>query len=269
MAIPALYVVGAALMAVGGAVASATKDPDDIKAGTGDVKSSLPIEEKIAKFQYDSAVELSTAINDPRVMETILSQLPEEDMDQETLNMFAGSVAENKATLGEMGLRLQEQAMGQKLDDLVDRGVMTSEQAQRQKVKTTAAVNAVIRIHGKKLEAFGKKAALSYGMKKNQVGMGNASLIGEVDSRNRAIYNRTISTALNNMTRKKGASVQNATRVAYANMKGDMMADSTKNDFWSNFVNPMGGGSSGGGGGGMDWSSFYSGGDTGSYGGSS
>jgi len=249
----------------GAIIAAASHIAGNLQDGADDISVSYPdpnpVEKKIANFQLESARSLREKIDDPRILQTIYQQLPDTKMSAEDRAAFTEEYAQIKQRVAAMSAEQSNRAMGEELDSLVSRGVLSQEAADKQRIKNEAAVNAVLKIYNKKLDAARIGMARGQYLRDSELGIKNASAINEVDQRNRQIYNGVIQQALQNMERRQNVESYIDNKVADANTGNFMFNADTLYDFNSSIMQqmiPYGSGqdSGSGGGGGMNMGSF-------------
>lgn len=179
-------------------------------------------EKKISQIQFESARDLRSKIDDPRILEFIYSSLPADRMSEADQQRFTQEFSEIKQRVATIGLQESNRAMGQELDDLVARGVLSPQAATKQRIKNEAAVNAVISIYNKKLDAARIGMARGEFFKQAGERMGGASLVSQVNQRNREIYNNVVSGALSNLSHRQGVESNIANRQLSAALQGDI-----------------------------------------------
>lgn len=261
--LPLIY-AGAALATAATAAANSLSGPDNVETPYAPPN---PVESEIAKLQLNIARGLREQIDDPRVLESIYNQLPDTKMSEADRSAFTKEYTEIKKQVASVGAEQSKSAMGEKLDNLVSRGVMSQEAADKQQMKNNAAVNAVIKIYNKKLDAAQIGMSRSQYFRDANAGMAASSSISQVDSQSRRIYNDVINQAMNNMQRRRGYQLEFEHKKSDAKVINEQFIADTRYDFNSSLMQSLipygsgsgsGGGGGGGGGGGMDMSAFMS-----------
>lgn len=182
--------IAGAVIVIGSMIgANAEEPPEQV---TINYPAPDPIEEEIAKMQLDIARKMKAQVDDPRIMQDIYKLLPEANMSPDDRTKFANEYTEIKKEVIATGMEQTNQAFGEKLDDLVSRGVMSQEQADRQRVKNESAINAITSIIGNRLDASQISAARNYFFKKGATNLLSASAIATVDQRARDIFTSAV-----------------------------------------------------------------------------
>lgn len=257
--------IAGAIIAAGSHIGGMLADrPDEINVT---YPAASEMEQRISKYQLEAARGLREKIDDPRILEDIYRMLPETKMSEADRAAFTNEFAHIKQQVATVGLNQAGQAMGQKLDDMVARGAMSQDEADRQRLKNEAAINAVMSIYNKKLDAARIGMARGQYLKNAQAGLQVGSAIQQVDQANRSIYNAVISQALQNLERRQAGQLGVQMGVEKANLANDMNTGEILNTFQSTIMQGLipygdksGGGGGGGMGGGMSFGSFGGGG---------
>jgi len=194
-------VVGAITTAVGLAGAVSESSPGAISPRAWGVPITAA-ERALARMQLDVASSLRSQIQDPAIVEAIYANLPEQSMDEEARNRFTQEYAEIKQGVNSMAMQLANDAMGQNLDDMVARGVMTGDQAARQRIESEAAMAAITKIWNKRLDASRSGLARQAFMTEQQSGLGIAGAIGNMDMNNRRLYQGAVTSYLDSVSRR-------------------------------------------------------------------
>jgi hypothetical protein len=187
-------------------------------------------EKKVSQVQLRALSELRSKIEDPRILDFIYSSLPANRMSKEDQRRFTNEFSEIKQRVASIGLQESNRAMGQELNDLVARGVISSEAATKQRIKNEAAVNAVMNIYNKKMDAARIGMARGEFFKQAGEGMESASLVSSINQKNKEIYNNVVSTALNNLTHRQGLESNIANRQADATLMSNLNKTEAKSD---------------------------------------
>lgn len=189
-----LVIAGAAIFA-GGLMGGAST-----KSGGNRIEfhypEPTPEEKEMAKLQLDMAKQLRGKIDDPRYMRDILKLLPKQNMDKEDLERFTMEFDEIDNQIGQVVLRESQKALGENLSDWVSSGRMTSKQAEDIERTSTAKLRAMENILAERGDAtriiFARKAFLG----DQQQGLSVASLINDIDSKNKNLFNNVVQTGL-------------------------------------------------------------------------
>ena len=140
-----------------------------------------PIEQEVSKMQLQVARQLAKQAEDPMVKQNIYKLLPETKMSEADRNAYIQEFAQIKQEMGNVALEQSKQAVGQDLDSMVERGVISREQANRQKAQNETAINAMANIWNKKTDAARIAMARGQWMRKSGQKLGIASALAEVD----------------------------------------------------------------------------------------
>jgi hypothetical protein len=159
--------------------------PDDVSV---QVQEPTPAEREWASQQLELFRNLRQRVSDPVLMQEIIKNLPEMDMSPADRALLTAEYAEIKGEIAQIGADQANMAFGQNIDDLVARGVMDSEQANRLRIENQAAVNATMSIYEKKLEASRIAMARNEYIRSAKSGLTTSSIFANVDSTNKALY---------------------------------------------------------------------------------
>lgn len=136
-----------------GLVGQATNEPP--APATVDTKKYFknPVAEQLAKDQLATAERLAAEANDPRIAEAIYSLLPADSMGPKDFAKYNDQFTKIKKGVTDFALRESEKMAGATLESLVERGVISSDQAERQKIQNRAKTDAIANIAKKRLTA--------------------------------------------------------------------------------------------------------------------
>ena len=195
------------------------KEPDDVSV---QVEEPTPAEREWASRQLELARGLRERVNDPTLMEEIYRNLPEMEMSPADRSLLTAEYAEIKGEIAQIGADQANMAFGQSIDDLVARGVMDSEQANRIRIENQAAVNATMSIYNKKLDASRIAMARSEYIKSAGQGLTTASIFANVDSMNKRLYIGAGQNILGTELKEKRMRLGIDTAVSSANTQADI-----------------------------------------------
>lgn len=195
------------------------------------------IEQKISSYQLEVARNLSSKIADPKVMESIYALLPATRMSMADRTKFTEEYTDIKKRVATASLEQSNKAFGMNLDDMVSRGVVSQEFADKQKMKNEAAVNTVISMYNKKLDAARIGMARDQYFKSSQAGLQTAGYIADIDNRNQQIYNGVISQALANLTSKETAGINYSGSLANAALHNQQLINQGNLNFSHDMAN--------------------------------
>ena len=201
----------------------------------------MGISELMAKYQLETAREMQSKVNDPAVMEMVYKNLPTKNMMGADRARFATEYADIKKRIKTSGMTQANRAAGENLDSLVSRGVISSEFANKQKLKNQAATNAVIKIYNQKIDAEKRRVSRAQFMQDQATGLNAAGVAAEIDATNQAIYNNTISSALSNISAKETAEAQRHGAAANAQLQMTMARRSANTEFGWNMADAASG----------------------------
>lgn len=194
----------------------------NVYASSNTVSPVSDLDRKISSLQYEAAKELRSKIDNPQILEFIYSQLPTESMSESDMSAFTNEYTQIKQQVAAASMAEANKAAGQDLDNLVSRGVISQESANRQKLKNKAAVNAVVSIVNKKLDAARIGMARSKYFSDASTGLKTAEITGNIDEQARDIYSSVVSRALSNITHRQGLEANNANRVLDAQLQSNL-----------------------------------------------
>lgn len=203
---------------------------------TGESLSSFEvseIEQKISELQLNVASDLRGKIDDPNILDFIYQSLPSENMSQSDMSRFTKEYTVIKQQVAAVGMEQSNMAMGQQIDDLVARGVISQETADKQKMKNTAAINAVTKIYNKRLDAARISMARGEFFNDAQSGLNSASITSKVDETNRQIYNSVVRQALSTLTHRQGLEANLANQSLNASLQADLSNAESNNELIS------------------------------------
>ena len=192
--------IGAAI-AVGGAILGKSGDePQPIQ----DVYVPPdPVEAGIANAQLNATIELGKKVNDPRVMEAILGYLPSRDMTPEDRQKYDGLVNKVNTQVEATGMQMAGEMHGRKIDDLVNKGIISAERGQTQKMQNQAAINARLKIKSKQNQARGIGMARNEFVRSGKHGLDVAGMLGQLNSGNRSLYTGGLRSSLGYATNER------------------------------------------------------------------
>ena len=223
-----LAIAGAILGGIGvlGGLFEDKPDPISIK-----YPGPSAIEQEVTKLQLQVARKLSKQISDPTIKQDIYKLLPETKMSAADRNAYTQEFAQIKQEMGVAALQQGEMALGQQLDDLVDRGAMSSEAAEKQKAQNKAAINAMANIWNKKADAARILMVRNQWTREQGQNLMAASSLADIDQGAKNLFNQVTGSALNyfNQRRQNVLGLQSA--IANANTQMDIEASQTKQDF--------------------------------------
>jgi hypothetical protein len=201
--------------------------PDDVSV---QVAEPTAAEREWASRQLELARGLRERVNDPTLMEEIFRNLPEMEMSPADRAILTAEYAEIKGEIAQIGADQANMAYGQSIDDLVARGVMDPEQANRQRIENQAAVNATMSIYNKKLEASRLAMARAEYIKSAGKKLTTASIFANVDSMNKNLYMSAGQNILNTELKERRMRLGLETAVGSANTQADIAQDRLYSD---------------------------------------
>lgn len=168
--------LGAATAAAGMIGGSSNDPPAPARVDTQKHFKS-PVAEQLAKDQLATAAKLAQEANDPRVAATIYSLLPADNMGPQDFSRYEKQFTEIKKGVTDVALRESEKMAGMTLQSLVERGVISPEQAKRQKIENKAKVDAIANIAKKRLEAGEEQMARDSWVRRGSEGLQTAGML--------------------------------------------------------------------------------------------
>jgi hypothetical protein len=228
MAVPWVGIAGAIVTAVGQVGGLTQSGPGALNF---DVPDENPIAKQIAKYQLQIAREMAGKMDDPRTKEAIYKLLPEADMSETDRSRFTEEYTDIKKEVAATGMQQVNQAVGRDLDELVRKGVISSEQAERQRMKNDANVSAVLSVINKRLDASRIRMARQEYIKKGMSGIEGASALAEVDESYRRAFNAAVGSGLDFGLRRAAQGQSLLTRAALQQEDTSLSEFATRKSF--------------------------------------
>ncbi len=218
--------VGAGIMA--GATAGGASE-DDSYTAINTPKSIL--ETEYASVFLSMAKTLSQEADDPRVKEDIYKMLPASSMNSEDRAKFTSEFAVIKKEIANYGMNQSAQAFGKNIDKQVAKGTLSQKTADKMKTENTAALNSVMSIYNKRLDATRIQMARNEYFKKGSQKLDTAGLISNVDNANKSVLNAAVNTGINYYSTERGRHTELLSAVRNANSSMAQGMKAIKNDF--------------------------------------
>jgi len=226
-----LAVAGAILGGIGFLGGLFEDEPDPIRL---EYPEPSAIEKEVSRMQLDVSKRLLKQIKDPTMKQNILKLLPETKMSVADRNEYQQEFAKIKQEMGNVALQQSQQAMGQNIDSLVDRGVISAEAGERQKAQNQAAIAATANIWNKKAEAARISMARDQWVNKSGQNLMAASTLANIDQGAKSLFNQVTGSALNYFNQRRGNILGLQSAIANANTQMDMETSQMKQDFIMN-----------------------------------
>jgi len=160
-----------------------------------------PVAEAMAQKQFDIAQSLS--IENPQLRDAVFRMLPVKDMGPKDRARFAKEYAEIKRQIGVTALEQAKEMGGQTLQSLVERGVISQEQADRQLKTNTAAINSMEKIYNDKMKAAEIGMARNEFVRSSGSSLDTAGVIAQVHNASSSLMNKAKSAGLQYMAAKE------------------------------------------------------------------
>lgn len=226
-----LDAVGVGLAATGIIAGTKQEGPESISVKYPEPD---PIEKEMASFQLKTALELKERIDDPKILQDIFKLLPETKMSAEDRARFTSEYADITKRVTLQNMEQGKMAMGETLDSLVERGVMTQKQADNQRIQNEARINAMMSVLSKRLEASRIGMARNTWLQEQQGNAGMASTIAKVDQTNRSMLNATLESGLNYFANRDQNVTGLQAKVNSANLQNFLGTSESKFNFQQN-----------------------------------
>lgn len=200
--------IAGGIAAVAGAVGQSTnKPPDPIDSRSITKKFKNPVAEQLAKDQLATAEKLAAEANDPRIAATIYSLLPADSMGPKDFARYNDQFTKIKQGVTEFALRESEKMAGATLESLVERGVISADQAERQKIENRAKTDAIAKIANKRLVAQEHQMERDAFVRKGSEGLREAGVLAQEQARKGASSQRhTDAARAYELSKKEGRS---------------------------------------------------------------
>lgn len=252
MAWPVLIIAGAAVMAGAGIGAS-----QEEMEGEGSILTkpypSASTEEKLAA---DTLAELATKLyedsngKDPEFYKKVFEGLPETKMSDEARSRLAAKYKEVNLMADQKMMEQAGEAFGERMDSLVERGVMSPVQADKQKLQNEARIRSMMSILDKRWKATEIADARKMWVGDQRSSAQGVGVLGQVRAKNQALMNQAIDTGLKHAINKGQQTQYYQGQQMWANERVLQETRAAEFDFWGKMVFPGGGGGGGGGSGG-------------------
>lgn len=223
-----MSVLGIGAVALGLGLAGSADSPDPIK-----IQYAEPTEQEkeISRKQLEIARALKDRVDNPSIAEEIYRNLPEMNMSNRDRAAFTSEFTRIKQDVVKAGMTIANQAYGQNIDSMVERGAMSPEHAARVKAENSAAVGAMAKIYNKKIDAARYGMARNAFIGKGKQGLATSSAIAQVDSVNKNLYQSTISQGLKYHQKERAAKAGFGLDVAGQNFRNDLSTQQLKTQF--------------------------------------
>jgi len=232
-------VIAGAIIALGSLIGGVTQSKpgqiEDVKYPEAD-----PTEQEIAKMQLEVARKLREQVDDPTVMQEIYKLLPEENMSAIDRMQFAKEYADIKKQIFATGAQMANEAVGERLEDLVSRGVISPEQAQRQREANEMEIGATLSTMGKRLDAAQIRMARTDWMKKGSLGIGGAGILAQIDQNARSLFNQAVSGGLAAGISRRKSDLNLQSILARSNMQTGIEMAAARTNFGLTFLGGAG-----------------------------
>ena len=217
---------------------SAYKASQEESPTMGTVKwpRKTPFEQQMIDYQAGVMSDLREEVRDPEVMEAIYSSLPEGTMSPEAAQKFELEFSEVSAQASSAMLQNTGKIYGENVDELRRKGLITSDQADRQKIMNQAALNAVQKQHENKMNATQGKAAISSWMSDQTEGLQTAEAIASVRNKNMDLLDRALTDATRYKFEEKKGEMNLIDELKLASSEFDITNAETKNNMYINMA---------------------------------
>ena len=218
--------LGAAIgggLTLAGMIGGATQDPPG-PAQVDDAEEYFehPVAEAMAQKQFKIAQQLKDI--SPAMKDAVFQLLPVSDMGPEDRKKFAQAYTEIKAEVGKTALEQVGRAGGQSLQNMVERGVLTQAQADRQKATNQAGINAMAKIYENKLKASEIKMGREDWLRRMSDTSRSANVVAAVSNNAERLMNRAVGAGLGYMGAKKRGISEIELALSRANTSNDISA---------------------------------------------
>ncbi len=205
MAVPILAGAGAA-MTVAAAIGGSSEDAPEWS--WIDYPDPDPVEAELVEMQRQVANRISQQIEDANVSVALLNALPQKNMNAETREKFTADYTRYTTMAANQAAVQKGQAFGRDLDDMVDQGVLTDEQAMRQRIQSEASMAATMKVYNNRMKVAQGAMARSDYLRQAGAGLQTADITAQVDRASQANLSSAVKGGLSYEATLRGQKTQ-------------------------------------------------------------